>query len=60
MGFARSLAVFASSFIVWMLIMVVSNGAFGGSVASIIKSLYGAVIFSSVSFSGFCTIFLWK
>ena len=47
MGLARISAVFASSFMVWTFIMVVSGVVFGGSLASIIMSLYGAMIFSS-------------
>jgi len=45
-GFARISAVFASSFIVVTFIVVVCGGVFGGSVVSIIRSLYGAMSFS--------------
>ena len=49
MGFARISAVFASSFMVstFIIIIVISGVVFGGSLASIIRSLYGAMIFSS-------------
>jgi len=47
MGFARISAVFASSCMVSTFIIVVSGVVFGGSLASIIRSLYGAVILSS-------------
>ena len=50
-GFARISAVFASSFMVWTFIVVVSGVVFGGSVASIIRSLYGDMILSSGGFS---------
>ena len=46
MGFARISAVFASSFMVSTFIIVVSGVVFGGSVASIIKSLHGARVFN--------------
>ena len=52
-GFARISAVFASSFMVSTFIIVVSGGVFGGSLASIIRSLYGAMILSS----GFSCVF---
>jgi len=50
-GFARISAVFASSFMVSTFIVVVSGVVFGGSVASIIRSLYGDMSFSSGGFS---------
>jgi len=46
-GFARISAVFASSFMSLMFIVVVSGGVFGDSVASIMRSLYGCRSFSS-------------
>ncbi len=53
MGFARISAVLASSFMVATFIIVVSGVVFGGSLASIIKSLYGATSLSS----GICSVF---
>lgn len=47
MGLARISAVFASSFMFSMFIVVVSGVVFGGSVASIMKSLYGCMSLSS-------------
>ena len=56
-GFARISAVLASSCMVSTFIIVVSVVVFGGSLASIIRSLYGAKSSSICSFS-FAGLFL--
>jgi hypothetical protein len=53
MGFARISAVLASSCMVSTFIIVVSGVVFGGSLASIIRSLWGAMSLSS----GICSVF---